>query len=90
MHALVAKIGKHIQTYYNNGILWKIQYGYPGMNFESTCIIAQNDQRQPLIGGQFTRPSIFWYDKNTGLRDPFLWRRPIIFFITHFWQYVGP
>ncbi len=28
--------------------LWKIQYRYPGMNFDSTCIIAHNDQRQPL------------------------------------------
>ncbi len=29
-------------------ILWKIQCGYPGMNFYSTCIIAHSDQRQLL------------------------------------------
>ena len=26
----------------------RILYGYPGMNFNLTCIIAHNDQRQPL------------------------------------------
>ncbi len=29
-------------------ILWKIQYGYPGMDLDSTCILAHYDQRQPL------------------------------------------
>ena len=37
-------------------ILWKTQYGYPCMKFDSTCIIAHNDQRQPLKG-------VFWFQQ---------------------------
>ena len=28
-------------------ILWKIQYEYPSMNFDSTCIIAHNEKDNP-------------------------------------------
>ena len=49
-------------------ILWKIQYVYPGMNLDSTCIIAHNDQRQPLKDekwnhGQLGRVLADWYHR---------------------------